>query len=1511
MKVDFNVSGWDKDQTYEKFDVVFFSGDPETGCNSLESGYYYATTQHTSTTDTTLSPTGVSAKWTRSFPSTPSYNSSVSFSAKTFKNTFGDGYYSLLPKSHNNLKIQYDLNFNGRTEKESKAILHFLGHRFEEPYTGAAEGIVGALPNNATEYQSENILTGFNFTPFAPYNQTGTFFCEEFAHQQAFTNVHDVSATFNNDETSLTNWREQVIPLDNTAKYWAAGQTYDKFDIVYYSGHDISNHSGYYYNSGDSDEVTATTANGPVGANSLWTKDVFYFKPSNFSIPQEPRFLKSELNREYIKRWNDGINTNLLNINLNFEGKSEKEAKAITHFLINKKGYESFKFSPPKPYNQSDKIFVCNSWTDDFIFSDNRSLTASFQEMPIDLTKVKRNFRTYILDTNGSIIAPYEKQNSVDGSVFNINYGMFMTGFASGTGFYLLNSGDQPIISTLSLTGHHAKSGVYKFKENSDKRYTIDGGNSATFSLDQKDSGYFEVEFATTGKSGARGSYFTDDLDTEGYFFYFSGHGGAGYTCAYDDGWPRPSQLTVTSADQYGYDDPSGVLKIDLTGNAEALDPGPIVNFKVQETESQVDFFITGGWAYAEPLTATGITLEVSGTAPNAAAADPHGATGLLVDEPTSTTGFSYAAIPGRPRYFRIRTQNIDLIGGNIHGGEARTVNSSEWIHANETVANTALNVGVFKKTNLAKHTKTRTLSHENARKNVNLRTEAENELTRLQTLNPELTIDVFSKIRFFFGSDMVFYSADPQTPAVTTSTKFTSNYGAGLDPVPIELYIPRTTSIIGAGGEGAEVTSLRQYGVGSSTNLPRIECPVAFIVDPSQKTTLSGAHVKYCSLPELSQDNIGPISSRYLSGKMDGSYVCGNAPGNGEDGGTALFIHSDYAGSTVRLANWGFIGGGGGGGGAGGTRVSNITSLAMPPFGDNRDTNFQMVPYQRTMGVVVGEQDVSAFFKSVGQVAGREAYGGTWPEPSLQNRILFHSEIPDFQNDKALDANNDGWIDNTVVFEARPGGGGAAGQGLHEQTHTFVKNGIIVQDVVTRFARGGGGCAPFLSIMNVHGNRTIEVLQPSAQGASSAFSIPLGQETKESRAVFGGGAGAASPEYGEQATYGEGLYLMQNPSGLIVSQPNQEESMRNAGGRGGHGGGFGQDGQNGEHPVQNYQRRYISSDYGPEPRTFGFGGTGGLCIDANGALIDFIGGDIPCSGHDWKTEQDNKNSEFYRNAIGRGRHLTPKYKSSTTISASGHFTIGYISGLKGTTKADGTAGDTIDYGSIVKSDLNVSNAISDTGAYPAWKAFNQRVNGDFDDYVLMDQGGFPYYLIYDFGAGNGQKVDHYTITSAGASAEYFSEEKLERVYGEVFSPVSWKLFGSNASSDQLLSDSDMTLLSHMRVDQMGFPRAQIAPEGSSIRNADNITSFTDPTKQLEPKTVEGHKHNSYVCVPGATRGYKIDPRIQGTYRYYILKILSADGNQGKVKIADFGLRAKNSSYAGFISVGRADTDTY
>ena len=44
------------------------------------------------------------------------------------------------------------MNFGCRTEKESKSILHFLVHKFEEAYTGAASGIVGDLTNMETSF---------------------------------------------------------------------------------------------------------------------------------------------------------------------------------------------------------------------------------------------------------------------------------------------------------------------------------------------------------------------------------------------------------------------------------------------------------------------------------------------------------------------------------------------------------------------------------------------------------------------------------------------------------------------------------------------------------------------------------------------------------------------------------------------------------------------------------------------------------------------------------------------------------------------------------------------------------------------------------------------------------------------------------------------------------------------------------------------------------------------------------------------------------------------------------------------------------------------------------------------------------------------------------------------------------------------------------------------------------------------------------------------------------------
>ena len=54
-------------------------------------------------------------------------------------------------------------------------------------------------------------------------------------HNQVFTNVHSINAIFDKSEDSLTNWKNKEINLDNTLGFWAAGVTYNKYDIVYFS----------------------------------------------------------------------------------------------------------------------------------------------------------------------------------------------------------------------------------------------------------------------------------------------------------------------------------------------------------------------------------------------------------------------------------------------------------------------------------------------------------------------------------------------------------------------------------------------------------------------------------------------------------------------------------------------------------------------------------------------------------------------------------------------------------------------------------------------------------------------------------------------------------------------------------------------------------------------------------------------------------------------------------------------------------------------------------------------------------------------------------------------------------------------------------------------------------------------------------------------------------------------------------------------------------------------------
>ncbi len=111
------------------------------------------------------------------------------------------------------------------------------------------------------------------------------------------------------------------------------------------------------------------------------TKPEFIWVPSyNLTVNNNPRVKSIKFGDGYEQRLKDGINNSLLELDLSFENRSLSMTTAILHFLYTRQGTESFLFTPLSPY-ATQKRFVCRSWTDTFVFYDNYTIRAKFEEV--------------------------------------------------------------------------------------------------------------------------------------------------------------------------------------------------------------------------------------------------------------------------------------------------------------------------------------------------------------------------------------------------------------------------------------------------------------------------------------------------------------------------------------------------------------------------------------------------------------------------------------------------------------------------------------------------------------------------------------------------------------------------------------------------------------------------------------------------------------------------------------------------------------------------------------------------------------------------------------------------------------------------------------------------------------------------------------------------------------------------------------------------------------------------
>lgn len=162
-----------------------------------------------------------------------------------------------------------------------------------------------------------------------------------------------------------------------------------------YSLHDIVVYQNRYYYSlkySNTSVPTAVTSWGgyksyqtPYG-NPVAAPDFFWIPNYTSEIENKASVTIVKFGDGYEQRTPDGINNSLIKLNLTFEGRSERETRAIVHFLNARKGTEPFFFANAFPYNYDSvsqnhpKKFIAEEFTIRSVYYDNYTISAKFIE---------------------------------------------------------------------------------------------------------------------------------------------------------------------------------------------------------------------------------------------------------------------------------------------------------------------------------------------------------------------------------------------------------------------------------------------------------------------------------------------------------------------------------------------------------------------------------------------------------------------------------------------------------------------------------------------------------------------------------------------------------------------------------------------------------------------------------------------------------------------------------------------------------------------------------------------------------------------------------------------------------------------------------------------------------------------------------------------------------------------------------------------------------------------------
>ena len=183
------------------------------------------------------------------------------------------------------------------------------------------------------------------------------------------------------------------MPLTSiyNVSYYNSSTTYALYDIVLYS---VGGTNQYFYSLkySNTSNPTITSAwggyksyNTPYGS-PISAPEFFWIPNYSSDIENKPSISLIKFGDGYEQRMADGVNNSFLKLNLIFEGRTEREMRAIVHFLNARKGFQPFFFRYAYPYNYDaasqnyPKRFVVDEFTSRAVFYDNYTVNAKFSE---------------------------------------------------------------------------------------------------------------------------------------------------------------------------------------------------------------------------------------------------------------------------------------------------------------------------------------------------------------------------------------------------------------------------------------------------------------------------------------------------------------------------------------------------------------------------------------------------------------------------------------------------------------------------------------------------------------------------------------------------------------------------------------------------------------------------------------------------------------------------------------------------------------------------------------------------------------------------------------------------------------------------------------------------------------------------------------------------------------------------------------------------------------------------